>query len=188
MRQGPINREVAFAGLQVRRKVIFALSLCSVLPLLLLTYAFSAPVRELLGPLAGLADAISIPALLVFTAILMAGGAFVVWDIATALSRAAQISNEENPELPAESGRKDEIGTLMSSFGRMLATIEQQSQEINEFPRRLDQLIREAFRDSLTGLPNRALFMDRLAHALTRAERAGTNLAVLFLDLDRFRT
>ena len=187
MPQGPINREVAFAGQQVRRKVIFALTLCSVLPLLLLTYAFSTPVRELLGPLAGLADAISIPALLVFTAILMAGGAFVVWDIATALSRAAQISNEDSPALPAEPGRKDEIGTLMSSFARMLATIEQQSQEINEFPRRLDQLIREAFRDSLTSLPNRALFMDRLAHALTRAERAGTNLAVLFLDLDRFK-
>ena len=33
----------------------------------ILTYAFSAPVRELLGPIAGLADAISIPALLVFT-------------------------------------------------------------------------------------------------------------------------
>jgi hypothetical protein len=47
MTQGPINREVAFAGLQVRRKVIFALTLCSLLPLMLLTYAFSAPVREL---------------------------------------------------------------------------------------------------------------------------------------------
>ncbi len=187
MGKEPINREVAFAGQQVRRKVVFALALCSVLPLLLLTYAFHAPVREFLGPLGGVADAVSVPALLVFTALLMAGGAFVVWDIATAVSRAAQLSNERNPDLPADLVRKDEIGTLMSSFARMLATIEQQSQEINEFPRRLDQLIREAFRDSLTGLPNRALFMDRLAHALTRAEHGGVNLAVLFLDLDRFK-
>jgi len=187
MSKGPINREVAFAGQQVRRKVIFALALCSVLPLLLLTYAFHTPVREFLGPLAGVADAVSVPALLVFTGLLMAGGAFVVWDIATALSRAAQLSSERNPDLPADLVRKDEIGTLMSSFARMLATIEQQSQEINEFPRRLDQLIREAFRDALTGLPNRALFMDRLAHALTRAEHGGANLAVLFLDLDRFK-
>ena len=187
MSKGPINREVAFAGQQVRRKVIFALALCSVLPLLLLTYAFHTPVREFLGPLAGVADAVSVPALLVFTGLLMAGGAFVVWDIATALSRAAQLSSERNPDLPADLVRKDEIGTLMSSFARMLATIEQQSQEINEFPRRLDQLIREAFRDALTGLPNRALFMDRLAHALTRAEHGGANLVVLFLDLDRFK-
>ena len=187
MSKEPINREVAFAGQRVRRKVILALVLCSVIPLLLFIYAFHAPVRAFLGPLAGIADAVTVPAIMVFTALLMAGGAFVVWDIATALSRAAQLSNQRNPELPADSGRKDEIGTLMSSFARMLSTIEQQAEEINEFPRRLDQLIREAFRDSLTGLPNRALFMDRLTHALTRAERRGVNLAVVFLDLDRFK-
>lgn len=49
------------------------------------------------------------------------------------------------------------------------------------------QLTRMAFRDSLTGLPNRALFVDRLGHGLARAERLMRQVAVLFIDLDRFK-
>jgi diguanylate cyclase (GGDEF)-like protein len=45
----------------------------------------------------------------------------------------------------------------------------------------------QAFHDSLTSLPNRALFMDRLAHALTRSYRQRSRVAVLFLDLDNLK-
>jgi diguanylate cyclase (GGDEF)-like protein/PAS domain S-box-containing protein len=49
------------------------------------------------------------------------------------------------------------------------------------------ELARQAFSDSLTGLPNRALFLDRLHHALERVGRRAEVLAVLYLDLDGFK-
>lgn len=44
-----------------------------------------------------------------------------------------------------------------------------------------------AFHDALTGLPNRALFHDRLGHAIERSRRDGIQLAVIFIDLDGFK-
>ncbi len=49
------------------------------------------------------------------------------------------------------------------------------------------RLLHQAYHDPLTELPNRALFLDRLTQALARASRRGEPLAILFLDLDRFK-
>jgi diguanylate cyclase (GGDEF)-like protein/PAS domain S-box-containing protein len=50
-----------------------------------------------------------------------------------------------------------------------------------------EQLQHQAFHDTVTGLANRALFHDRVHHALERQERDGKELAVLLLDLDDFK-
>jgi diguanylate cyclase (GGDEF)-like protein len=50
-----------------------------------------------------------------------------------------------------------------------------------------ERLSHQAFHDALTGLPNRVLFADRLDHALAARERENAEVAVLFLDLDRFK-
>jgi diguanylate cyclase (GGDEF)-like protein/PAS domain S-box-containing protein len=63
-----------------------------------------------------------------------------------------------------------------------------QIQDITDRKRAEEQLLHDAFHDTLTGLPNRALFIDRLKLTLARAKRLGAHqFAVLFLDLDRFK-
>jgi diguanylate cyclase (GGDEF)-like protein/PAS domain S-box-containing protein len=61
------------------------------------------------------------------------------------------------------------------------------TRDVSERKRLEQQLTHQAFHDPLTGLANRALFRDRVSHALTLARRQGHTIAVLFLDLDDFK-
>ena len=62
-----------------------------------------------------------------------------------------------------------------------------QVRDITDRKRAEEALAHQALHDDLTRLPNRLLLVDRLAHSLARAERTESHVAVLFLDLDRFK-
>lgn len=90
---------------------------------------------------------------------------------------------------------KDELGTLINGFNHMLNVVEereialrnQSSNLQNLVDERTEQLYQKAHFDSLTLLPNRYLLTDRLEHAMVTAKRRNKSLAILFLDLDRFK-
>ncbi|MCA1831670.1 MAG: EAL domain-containing protein [Actinobacteria bacterium] len=64
----------------------------------------------------------------------------------------------------------------------------QLEKSLEELTRVKEQLKHQAFHDSLTGLANRELFTNRVEHAAARGSRSTTPIAVLFLDLDDFKT
>lgn len=74
---------------------------------------------------------------------------------------------------------KDRRGEPLFWQGVMLDVTEQKELE--------DRLSHQAFHDGLTGLPNRALFRDRLEQALARTDRRGNTATILLLDLDNFK-
>ncbi len=62
-----------------------------------------------------------------------------------------------------------------------------QIEDVTERRALREQLAHAAVHDQLTGLPNRSMFMERLNLMLVRAERGGRQVALMFLDLDRFK-
>jgi diguanylate cyclase (GGDEF)-like protein/PAS domain S-box-containing protein len=88
-------------------------------------------------------------------------------------------SGEVYPEWLAISGVRDGTGTLVS-FVAVFS-------DISQLKRSAEQLHHLAHYDALTDLPNRTLFNSRVAHALEGASRHDRKLALLFLDVDRFK-
>lgn len=83
------------------------------------------------------------------------------------------------PQLLTVSAIKDDQGQVSNYVGIFKDVSNQKAAE--------EELERMAYYDPLTGLPNRALFKDRLQHEIDVAQRKGTLIAVLFIDLDRFK-
>lgn len=70
---------------------------------------------------------------------------------------------------------------------RLQTTVERLDLEIEERQRVEEELRHQTMHDTLTGLPNRALLMDRIEQAIGVARRHDQSLTLLFLDLDRFK-
>jgi diguanylate cyclase (GGDEF)-like protein len=77
----------------------------------------------------------------------------------------------------AQDGRGDEIGDLARAFDHMRINVAAQRDEIRTL----------AYRDRLTGLPNRLQFREDTQRAIAQADPARDHIAVLMLDLDRFK-
>lgn len=88
--------------------------------------------------------------------------------------------------------RADEIGELADVFNRMAETVEKRDQENRELNRKLEerfaQAQEQAITDPVTSLFNHRHFQDRLANELERGRRFDTSVALLFVDIDNFKT
>jgi len=93
------------------------------------------------------------------------------------LSLAAREIGRGNVLIPIDIDSSDEIGALATTFREMGENLHQHHEQVRYV----------AYHDSLTGLPNRLMFMDYLNRATTEARRDLQGLAVLFLDIDNFK-
>jgi len=93
------------------------------------------------------------------------------------LAEAARRIERGDYSTPVAIDRDDEIGMLATAFNGMRSGIGE----------REDRIRFQATHDALTGLPNRTLFLDRLAQAIGSAKRRGTLVGMLMMDVDRFK-
>jgi diguanylate cyclase (GGDEF)-like protein len=113
-------------------------------------------------------------------ALLVAGSLLIARSITRPVSKLAEAARrvqQGDYKRHVQVDQQDEIGELAVSFNHMLDGIESREREI----------LRLAYEDGLTGLPNRAMFTTQLEQAIRTARRDAKPLAVLLIDMDRFK-
>jgi diguanylate cyclase (GGDEF)-like protein len=191
---GDASAQGAPPGHQLTRKIILALALSSILPVLVFAYVAYSYVVPGLGARGGSPGLLM---LVVCTGIAMAVGGYIIWDLGRTVAGLARVAAHAGNVAGLEK-RRDEVGTLMVSFNKMLTTIEHQAAEINSFAGRLDSAYKElestnarlkefSFRDDVTGLYNRRFFGIRLEEEISRYRRFNHPVSVVMMDLDGFK-
>lgn len=112
------------------------------------------------------------------------------------------ITRTRDYQLRAEKVSQDEVGALSDDFNEMLHQIQSRDTELRQARHQLEEKVKErtaelyeltqqlehqAYHDPLTGLANRATLDERLQGAINFAQRHQQQLALFFLDLDRFK-
>jgi len=108
---------------------------------------------------------------------------------------AKAIATNGDYSLQAQNKSSGELGQLIEVFNSMVQKIDTREQALEalvlERTKELEalnqQLARQAHYDSLTKLPNRSLYEDRLKQSIAHAAREGTKVALMFIDLDNFK-
>jgi len=125
---------------------------------------------------------------LVMLAVLLGLMLFVLPRLFRPLTEAARamrrMADGQMPLQQLPISRRDEIGDVLAGFNHLVARLLEKENALKASEAKLDFM---AHHDPLTSLPNRALLEDRLEQALARSEREGSELALLFCDLDGFK-
>ena len=192
-----LSADAASAGRLLRRKVLLALTLSSLVPILVLGYLVHRYVQPSLDP-ANVGRFYGLQALILLTVLGMIAGAYIMWTIGRAFAGMAELLSNET-RIAKIGTQSDQVGTLMKSFSSMLGTVEQQAMDINTFAMRLDAAYREleatnaklketSFKDEVTGLYNRRFFSLRLEEEISRFRRFNHPVSVVVLDVDGFKS
>jgi diguanylate cyclase (GGDEF)-like protein len=116
---------------------------------------------------------------------------FSIWisrSITTPLRKAIDVAEavaEGDLSCDFDTRGNDEISQLMKALKEMNKSLSNTIGELRSSYAHIDSL---AYRDSLTGLPNRQLARDRFEQAIALSERSRSSVALLFLDLDNFKS